>query len=167
MSKLMRGLLLFVVAVGLTGVVSREFSPEAPENETPAPRTQPKRVTRFSLAGVVPGMRPEEVESLLGKRRKESDRRWLYEDGDTILDVTFLHDRVYSVQCVGPYALARDGNEISAHGRTRAEIKKLLGPPTSEDKTRLFYERLPGTLVFHLNKDKVREIRLQNDIEFP
>lgn len=162
MTKLLRGGLVLLVALGVTGVVSREFSPEAPE-ATSAPRGQPQRLTRFSLAGVVPGMRAEEVESLLGKRREESDRRWTYEDGDAELDVSFLMDRVYSVQGVGPWALARDGQAFPGYGHTRAQMKKLFGPPSSEDKTKLIYERLPGILVFHFTKDKVTQIRLEND----
>lgn len=154
---------MLLVALGVTGVVSREFSPEAPE-PTRAVKGQPQRLTRFSLAGVVPGMRPEEVESLVGKRRKESDRRWTYEDGDAELEVSFLLDRVYSVQGVGPWALARDGQQFPGYGHTRAQIKKLFGPPAEEDKTMLLYERLPGSLVFHFAKDKVTQIRLENDI---
>lgn len=157
-------LVVVIVIAALAAFLARKpAAPLLPTTTPVASATPFVHPCPYSINGVRLNATPEQVKAVLGEPTSTKDGRWNYDKSDLDLTMSFLYDRIWSVQCSKGAVFEKQGQKVSLIGQTREQVVALFGKPDMDAKKTIQYRRDLSVLTIHFRDGKVSEMGLFDD----
>jgi hypothetical protein len=160
-------LVVLVVIAALAAFQSRK--PAGPTLPTPAAATPVILGTPYvhpcpyAINGIRLDMTPDQVKASLGEPTSTSDRRWNYETAQIDVTMSFLHERIWSVQASKGAVFTKNGGPLPIVGQSREKVEASLSKPHSRAKTYTQYRSNQSVITIHFKDGKAVSVGLFDD----
>lgn len=157
-------LVVLIVIAALAALMAGKPPSPAETSSTPVLSSTPYvHPGPYSINGVRLNATRAEVKAVLGEPTSMTDGRWNYERAGLDLTMSFLYDRIWSVQCSQGAVFAKNGKPIALIGQTREQVVAHFGPPAESSKTSVQYRGDKTVLTVHFRQGKVSEMGIFED----